>query len=186
MAAAQPTQIVSARVEGVLEIARAIRKMGNDPALKAALRVATKESAEIIVPAVKRYVPVGTRSKTTRRLHETVRAQSHLTKARVMIGGAKHNYAWIRHNNYRPGGGKTVVKGVPFARWGVSDKYEVFFKKYQKAIDDVIAKFDRKYGAKTRKDLMVYSKDYRQAGRQLHDTRSSKGHVRYPPKWWSE
>lgn len=135
-------------IAGAKDINTALRKVGGDPQLLSELRAANRKAAEVIVPAVKRHVPVGEKPKTVRRLHETVRAASSRTAAKVKAGGKKQFYAWIRHTDkgYHPGGGTTKVEGVPYMREGISEAYGKFIVFYEDALSKVTEKFNRRYG----------------------------------------
>ena len=128
------------------EISKALRSLGSDPELTRELRQANKQAASIVAEEAARRIPVGTAPKRGKRLSQTARAAASRTSARVTVGGKRQYYAWMRHRGYRPGGGTTVVEGVPFLRQAVSAKFSEFWAFYEAAINRVTDKFNRKYG----------------------------------------
>ena len=137
---------MEAEVFNAKQVASALRRLPSDPELTRALRQANKEVAELFVEPIKKRIPVGKKPKTGRRLRDTVKATGARTLAKIKIGGKKQYYAWMRHRGYHPGGGSKEVKGIPFAREGVSKTYKKALKLYPQKLEPVIKKFNRKYG----------------------------------------
>ena len=139
-------KFLAAEVFNAKQISRALRKLPTDPELVKALRHANRQVAELFVQPIRRRVPVSTTRTAGKHLRDTVRAGAARTSARVLIGGKKYPYAMMRHAGYRPGGGRTKVKGVPYAREGISAEYKKAVRTYPRKLAPVIKQFNRKYG----------------------------------------
>ena len=63
------------------EINQALRKMGSDPELTRLLRDANRDAADLVAAEAQKRIPVGTKPKRVKRLHQTARGVSSRTAA---------------------------------------------------------------------------------------------------------
>jgi hypothetical protein len=109
---------VGIKVEGLQELARALRKAGNED-LKRQLTQTNKSAAQIVVQAALPHVPVG----PTGRLKASVRALASQSSGRAVAGKARVPYAAAVHwgrkegNVGRPPGNRKGPNRVVGGQW---------------------------------------------------------------------
>jgi len=130
---------------GARQLAMSIRRIA-DKELGDEMRAASKAAAQTIVPFAQSRAPVG----TTGKLRANIRADATRSIARVRVGNnSTVKYARAvhagRYVSQRTRGYRT--KSNPFLREAIPDAWPHLVKKYEKGLNDIAKKFEKKHGA---------------------------------------
>lgn len=131
-------------VSGLKEMSKALRYM-KDKELSDAMRDAANAWATLVAGAAKQNLYAHTSGSG--RLAKAIRPASTRTIARVRVtGGKKAFYRWMVHSGHRTRSPSKMVAPVPYLRDAVSDTWREGIKRWETKLDDVIKRFNRRYG----------------------------------------
>jgi phage gpG-like protein len=121
-------------VDGVDQLRRTLRKLGDDD-LKKALKEANKRIADEIIDRALPKVPV-----RSGRLRQSVRGLGNLAGAVGKAGSAKVPYAAAIHWGRKKGG---EIEATPFLWKAAKDMESVVADRYQDEVNEIIRRADR-------------------------------------------
>jgi hypothetical protein len=131
---------------GARQLAMSIRKIA-DKELGDEMRAASKAAAQTIVPHAQKRAPRG----ATGKLVGNIRADSTRSIARVRAGNnSTVKYARAVHAGRWTDEGRTRAyrtRSQPFLREAIPDAWPELVKKYEKGLNDIAKKFQKKHGA---------------------------------------
>lgn len=119
------------QVENARELRKAIRQTRNE-GMKAALKQANKDAAEIVAKEAKTEVPV-----LSGALRRTIRALGSQTRGQVAAGRGKVNrYAAIQHF----GNPKHNIEPTPYLYDAQDKRVDEVRRAYERSLDDIVSR----------------------------------------------